>query len=196
MKVLAFAGFLGSGKTTIIKRCISSIIAKGEKVAIIENEIGATSIDDKVLQDGGVEMTTLTGGCVCCTISGSLLSACTTIEREIGPDWLIIELTGLAYMSGIREVFAQHGARFKLYSASIVDIARWFKLLKISRPLLVDQVAGASVIIMNKVDLATPTGEQLAEITELSGGAPVLQASQNDGSTTLWDDICAALEKR
>jgi len=196
MKVLAFAGFLGSGKTTIIKRCIDSILAKGEKVAIIENEIGATSIDDKVLKDGGVEMTTLTGGCVCCTISGSLVAAADVISQQINPDWLIVELTGLAYMTGIREVFAEHGSQYDLKSISVVDIARWFKLLKISRPLLTDQVVDANVIIINKVDIVMPTEEQLEQIGEISHGSPVVLASTEYKDSDIWENICDIINRK
>ena len=196
MKVLAFAGFLGSGKTTIIKQCIDSMLKKGLKIAIVENEIGSTSIDDKVLEEGGIEMTTLTGGCVCCSISGSLLTAAKVIEKEIAPDWLIVELTGLAYMSGIRDLFKEHGDHFKLYSVSVVDIARWFKLLKISRPLLTDQVEGADVIIINKIDIAEPTQEQMEEISVISGGSPVIKACAQNNGAGLWDDISALLEQK
>ncbi len=193
MNILTFAGFLGSGKTTIIKHCINSMLKKGLKIAIIENEIGVTSIDDKLLDEGGIEITTLTNGCVCCSISGSLISSAVRIEKEVKPDWLIVELTGLAYMSGIRSLFAEYGKQYKLYSVTVIDVSRWMKLLKVTRPLLTDQVAGASVIVINKTDVTDPTPEEVEEISQISGGSPVIKASaQNDGSR-LWDDISAHL---
>jgi G3E family GTPase len=195
MNVLAFAGFLGSGKTTVIKNCINSMLRQGLKIAIIENEIGTTSIDDAILNEGGIEITTLTNGCVCCSISGSLISAAIQIEREINPDWLIVELTGLAYMTGIRDLFAERGKQFKLYSVTVIDIARWMKLLKITRPLLIDQVSGANVILINKTDITEPTEEEIEEISRLASGSPVIRASaQNDGEQ-LWDEISARLKK-
>lgn len=189
MKILAFSGFLGSGKTTVIKHCISAMIKKGQKVAIVENEIGATSIDDKILQDAQIEMTTLTGGCVCCSISGSLVVAANKINEEIAPDWLVVELTGLAYMSGIRDLFDQYAPQYELYSATVIDISRWMKLLKITRPLLEDQVSGADVIIVNKTDIYVPTEEELETVKEISGGLPVLQISAQNATDALWDDI-------
>ena len=99
-------------------------------------------------------------------------------------------------MSGIRDLFKEHGDRFKLYSVSVVDIARWFKLLKISRALLTDQVEGADVIIINKIDIAAPTPEQLEEINHISGGSPVIQTcAQNEGEG-LWKEIDAVLGKK
>ncbi len=196
MTILAFAGFLGSGKTTIIRQCISDMLKSGERVAIIENEIGKTSIDDKLLQDGEIEMTTLSGGCVCCSISGSLVLAAERIKQEIDPDWLIVELTGMAFSSGVRELFEKRESDFPIHFVSVVDITRWFRILKISRPLLTDQVYGADVVVVNKVDVATPTEEQLAEIRELSGGAPIQLSPEPDGSREkIWAQLRAILEK-
>ena len=193
MNILTFAGFLGSGKTTVIKRCISSMLKRGLKIAIIENEIGVTSIDDKLLEEGGIEITTLTNGCVCCSISGSLITAAGMIEKEINPDWLIVELTGLAYMTGIRDLFSKYGKQYKLYSVTVIDIARWMKLLKVTRPLLTDQVSGANVIVINKTDITDPTQEEIDEISQISGGSPVIKVSAQNGGERLWDDISALL---
>ena len=193
MKILAFAGFLGSGKTTLIRQCIDTMLSEGDKVAIIENEIGATSIDDKLLNDGGIEMTTLSGGCICCSISGSLVLAVERIQKEIAPDWLIIELTGMAYSSGVRDLFVGREAEYPIRFVSIVDITRWFRLLKHSRPLLTDQVAGADAVVINKTDLAMPTEEQLEIIRELSGGSTIL-LSRPEGRETIWQELRKILQ--
>ena len=192
MKILAFAGFLGSGKTTVIKSCITTMIKSGLKVAIIENEIGATSIDDKILQDADIEMTTLTGGCVCCSISGSLIVAARKIEEQVNPDWLIVELTGLAYMSGIKALFKDYADQYPLYSATVVDISRWLKLLKITKPLLADQVSCANAVVVNKVDVYTPTEDDLATISELTE-APIILTSAQSAGKELWEEICSKI---
>ena len=193
MRILAFAGFLGSGKTTLIRRCIDAMLRQGDRVAIIENEIGTTSIDDKLLRDASIEMTTLTGGCVCCSISGSLVVAANRIEREIAPDWLIVELTGMAYSSGVRGLFTGQENRFQISFISVIDITRWFRLLNISRPLLIDQVEGADAVIVNKVDLAQPTEAQLEQISELSGGATILLNPIPDND--IWEKLREILER-
>jgi len=193
MRILAFAGFLGSGKTTLIRRCIDAMLRQGDRVAIIENEIGATSIDDKLLRDAKIEMTTLRGGCVCCSISGSLVLAADRIEREIAPDWLIVELTGMAYSSGVRGLFTGQEERFRISFVSVIDITRWFRLLNVSRPLLIDQVEGADAVVVNKVDLAQPTEAQLAQITELSGGAAILLSPTPD--VDIWERLRPILER-
>ena len=69
-------------------------------MAIIENEIGEAGVDDKLLSDGGFQVRPLFGGCVCCQITGDLVTAVEEIRKDLDPDWLIVEMTGLAVPAG------------------------------------------------------------------------------------------------
>ena len=102
MKVLILGGFLGSGKTSLLLQLAYYITGnalndKKYQVVILENEVGEEGIDDKLLRGNGYQVENLFSGCACCTLSGELLSTVSKIEKELQPDWLILETTGLAY---------------------------------------------------------------------------------------------------
>lgn len=85
MNILLVGGFFGSGKTTVISRLMDQILAEGQSLCIIENEIGKNSIDDLLLQHGSVEITAIAGGCVCCQVTGSLIEAVRDLNRQFSP---------------------------------------------------------------------------------------------------------------
>lgn len=177
MRILVFGGFLGSGKTTVINKLIHAFDARGEKVAVIENEIGDVGIDDTLVSGVGVTVTPLFGGCVCCEISGNLLLAVQQIEREVAPDWLVVEMTGLALMESIRDVFQKYGGGAEIRAVSVVDMARFDVILRAMRPVLGRQVRGADVVVINKTDVHPATEEAARVLDEISGGAPRMEVS-------------------
>ena len=130
MNILLVGGFFGSGKTTVISRLTDQMLAAGQSLCIIENEIGKNSIDDLLLQRGSVEISTITGGCVCCQVTGSLIEAVQDLNRQFSPDWIIVELTGIAYLKDLRKKLEKylpdHPA---IISLSVVDapLERTFK---------------------------------------------------------------------
>ena len=95
----------------------------------------------------------------------------------------------VAYMSGIKDLFRDYAQQFPLYSATVVDISRWLKLLKITKPLLADQVSCADTVIVNKVDVYVPTESDIATISELTE-APIILTSAQSAGKELWDEIC------
>jgi G3E family GTPase len=177
MRILVFGGFLGSGKTTIINRLIHAFDARGEKAAVIENEIGDIGIDDTLVSGTGVTVTPLFGGCVCCEISGNLLAAVKQIEQEVAPDWLVVEMTGLALMTSIKDVFEKYGGGAVVKAVSVVDMARFDTIHRALRPVLNRQVRGADVVVINKTDVHPATEEAINILDEISSGAPCLEVS-------------------
>ncbi|MDF2874739.1 MAG: yeiR [Sporomusa sp.] len=164
MRILLFGGFLGSGKTTTILQVAKYLTeSRQQTVAIIENEIGAAGVDDKLFSDRGLQVKRLFGGCVCCQITSDLISAMDEIHATVTPDWLMIEMTGLAYPSKTAKMIKKYS---KVYSAfktvTIVDRGRWSELVAMLKPLVIGQVEGSDLIVLNKADLA---GEELAKIT-------------------------------
>lgn len=178
MEIILFGGFLGSGKTTVINRLLRGMVADGLTAAVVENEIGQVGIDDALVSPGGIQVTPLFGGCVCCQISGDLLSAVHQIQDQVNPDWLVVEMTGLALMDGIRGVFARYGrAGLCLHTVSVVDMARWSRLIRAMEPMVTRQLQGADLVLVNKTDVTPATPEALDRIASLTGGRPCLSVS-------------------
>ena len=99
-KVDIVSGFLGAGKTTFIKQLIDQVF-KGEKLVLIENEFGEIGIDGGFLKDAGVEITEMNSGCICCTLVGDFSEALKKVMKELAPDRVIIEPSGVGKLSDV-----------------------------------------------------------------------------------------------
>ena len=89
-----FSGFLGAGKTSLIRKLIAEAY-KGEKLVLIENEFGDIAIDGAFLKDAGIEITEMNSGCICCTLVGDFRKALEQVVKEFAPDRIIIEPSGV-----------------------------------------------------------------------------------------------------
>ena len=183
MKVIILGGFLGSGKTTslmLFARYLASISApdKEYKIVILENEVGEVGIDDQYLRGGGFTVDNLFAGCACCTVSGELVTAVEKIKREMAPEWLVIETTGIAYPGLMKDNLA--GA-LKLESRIVIltDASRWRRLRIPMDALLRGQLENCDAIIINKIDLAGEDALQSMEsdIREIEPNAPIYRIS-------------------
>lgn len=99
-KIDIFSGFLGAGKTTLIKKLVAEAF-KGEKVVIIENEFGEIGIDSAFLQDAGIQITEMNSGCICCSLVGDFGEALKKVIAEYNPDRIIIEPSGVGKLSDV-----------------------------------------------------------------------------------------------
>ena len=99
-KIDIFSGFLGAGKTTLIKKLITEAYA-GEKVVLIENEFGEIGIDGGFLQDAGINITEMNSGCICCSLVGDFGKALEQVISEYAPDRIIIEPSGVGKLSDV-----------------------------------------------------------------------------------------------
>lgn len=166
MKILILGGFLGSGKTSVIIQLAKYIIGNDTdnptKVVVIENEIGEVSIDDKILRSGGYEVANMFSGCVCCTMSGELVIGLHNIIRDLNPELIIMEATGVAYPNNIKETITESLPEISCNITCVTDAKRWKRLLKPMEMLLKDQLSGAEVILINKVDMVDE--ETLTEV--------------------------------
>mgnify|MGYP001061054053 CR=1 FL=1 len=102
MKVDIISGFLGAGKTTLIKKLLDTLV-KDEKVAIVENEYGEVGIDGDLLKDRRIEVKEINSGCICCTIKGDFKQNILDIISNYRPDRIIIEPSGVANFSQVLE---------------------------------------------------------------------------------------------
>lgn len=157
MKLIILGGFLGSGKTTVLlqmaKYLTGENVKSGEtKVAIIENEVGEQGIDDKLLKSGNYAVENLFAGCACCTLSGSVPGYIQKIQRELNPEWLIFESTGVGYPASIQRTI-QNVLGLDSKICIIVDAKRWIRIEKPLEQLLSGQFENADVVLINKKDL-------------------------------------------
>ena len=99
-KINIISGFLGAGKTTLIKKMIQEAY-KGEKLVLIENEFGEIGVDGGFLQDAGINITEMNSGCICCTLVGDFGKALTQVIRDYAPDRILIEPSGVGKLSDV-----------------------------------------------------------------------------------------------
>jgi len=183
MRILLFGGFLGSGKTTTLLQIAKYITEdKHETVALIENEIGEAGIDDKLLANSGLQVKPLFGGCVCCQITSDLVTAVREINETIKPDWLMIEMTGLAIPGNIAKLINEYCNFYTGFKTiTIVDMARWPELKEILGPLVTSQIEKTDYVIINKADIAgSDKAAIISDIQELVNHVPIKVASATD----------------
>lgn len=165
MEMVVVAGFLGSGKTTLVLSIIRRVIERtGKKVVIIVNDFGTVGIDGRVMQKYGLNVAELASGCICCTLGGDMLTTVQDIESKIAPDLIVVEPTGVADPSAIVHAMKQYPGKpmDRILSVVIVDAVRFPAIVKaLNRP-LTSQVKNADLILINKMDGVTP--EALLEI--------------------------------
>lgn len=187
MDMLIIAGFLGSGKTTLVLSVISKIIERtGKKVVIIVNDFGTVGIDGKVMTKYGLQVKEMASGCICCTLGPDLLTTIKDIEESIAPDLIVIEPTGVADPDAIVQCMEHYqGAKLRsIRSAVVVDASRFQVIMKaLGRPLTA-QVKSADLILINKMDTVSAADLQGMEGTlrEINPIKPMIPISATEGT--------------
>lgn len=179
-----FSGFLGAGKTTLIRKLIQEAY-KGEKIVLIENEFGEIGIDGGFLKDAGIEINEMNSGCICCTLVGDFSKAIAKVIDEFKPDRILIEPSGVGKLSDvILAVKNLKDDRIHLNSfTTIVDGRRYEMYAKNFGEFYNNQVEHANTVIISHAQELD--GEQIdaavQKIRELNKEAPVI--------TTDWDEL-------
>lgn len=167
MEVLLVSGFLGAGKTTLIKHLLTSRFDDVGKIAIIVNEVGDVGIDGTLLSGQNVDMLELTSGCICCTMKTDFIKAVQEIHEKVAPDYLVVEATGVAQPADVLDTFFYLPlSEFTSLGnqVTVVD-AGFFKVRELLGSFYDDQIRFANIVILNKIDLVEP--EALREIEKL-----------------------------
>lgn len=185
MKALIIGGFLGAGKTSIVlqlaRYIVENTVSDSEyKIAIIENEVGEVGVDDVALRGGGYEVKNLFAGCACCTSSGEIPATVEMIRRDLNPEWIVLEPTGVAYPLSIRNTL-RDACDTPSTICITIDAKRWQRFLVPMANILTGQLEDASTILINKIDLVSE--EELAEIIE---------SVRSYNSTATIIPVCAA----
>lgn len=153
VKVDVFSGFLGAGKTRLIKKLINDKYYR-EKIAIVENEFGEVSIDGAILRETNTVITEINSGCICCQVSGNFKKAISNIINNYEVDRLIIEPTGVAKLSELKRVFEEKELSEVVEIdklITVVDGERFYIYLNNFRKFFVDQIKAADVIVISRV---------------------------------------------
>ena len=179
-KIDIISGFLGAGKTTLIKKLLADAL-KGQQVVLIENEFGEIGIDGGFLKDAGIEIKEMNSGCICCSLVGDFGVALKEVVDKYHPDRVIIEPSGVGKLSDvIRAVEKNAGAAdLELNSATtVVDVTKAKIYLKNFGEFFKNQVEAAGTIILSRMDTPKATDakveEALALIRELNPKATVI----------------------
>ena len=164
MRLNLICGFLGSGKTTLVRRILRERAGR-ERMAVIVNEFGEVGIDGEVLRGHSVNMIEISSGCLCCTLRGSLISAVEELRDKVGAERVVVESTGVAQPGELVETLGDPVLRGTVTLGpivTIVDVAKFPAFRKVLGPFYTAQVERADVLLLNKTDLAGP--ERLATV--------------------------------
>ena len=153
MKIDIYSGFLGAGKTTLIKKMISEAY-KGQKLVLIENEFGEIGIDGGFLQDAGINITEMNSGCICCSLVGDFGKALTQVIDQYHPDRIVIEPSGVGKLSDvIGAVKKVTNEEVTLgYTVAVADAGKVKVYMKNFGEFYNNQIETASTIILSRTD--------------------------------------------
>ena len=184
-KIDILSGFLGAGKTTLIKKLIAEAY-QGEKLVLIENEFGEIGIDGGFMKDAGVEVTDMNSGCICCSLVGDFGTALKKVIVDYAPDRVIIEPSGVGKLSDVMKAVedAKQDADVVINSATtVVDVAKCKMYMKNFGEFFNNQVESAGTIVLSRTQNVPEkkVNDTVAMLREHNKDAAII--------TTPWDDI-------
>ena len=183
MKILVVSGFLGAGKTTLIKKLVADAF-QGEKLVIIENEFGEIGIDGGFLKESGIQITEMNSGCICCSLVGDFGNALKDVLEKYSPDRVIIEPSGVGKLSDVIKAVKNIGDDVKINStATVVDASKCKMYMKNYGEFYNNQIESAGTIILSRTQNVSE--EKLAKVLTM------IKEKNDEASviTTPWDQI-------
>ena len=184
-KIDIISGFLGAGKTTLIKKLIKEVFA-GQKVVLIENEFGEIGIDGGFLKDAGIEITEMNSGCICCSLVGDFGRALKKVVEEYHPDHILIEPSGVGKLSDVRRAIEKEAEACSLEIGSLVTVADVKKVrmyMKNFGEFYNNQIESAGTIILSRT--------QFVDQKKLDEAIAMIRGKNPDATiiTTPWDQL-------
>ena len=186
VKINVISGFLGAGKTTLIRKLLTGSL-RNEKVVLLENEYGEIGIDGGFMKDVGITVTELNAGCICCTLAGDFQAAVDQLIDTYHPDRILVEPTGVGKLSEILSAVEKAKERHPDIeiggSATVVDAGKCRMYMKNFGEFFLDQVKSASTVIFSRTQLldADRVEKSRLLIAEAHPDARII--------TTPWDDM-------
>ena len=186
-KIDIFSGFLGAGKTTLIKKLLSEVY-QGEKLVLIENEFGEISIDGGFLKESGVQISEMSSGCICCSLVGDFNQALKDVVAQYQPDRVLIEPSGVGKLSdvivAVKNAVAESEGTMVLGSAvAVVDASKVKVYMKNFGEFYNNQVESAGTLILSRT-------QKLSD-EKLHAAVEMLRKKNPDAAilTTPWDEL-------
>ncbi|MBR6917169.1 MAG: GTP-binding protein, partial [Clostridia bacterium] len=183
-KVDIFSGFLGAGKTTLIKKLIKEAY-RGEMLVVIENEFGKIGIDGGFLREAGIEITEMNSGCICCSLVGDFGKALAKVMEEYHPDRIVIEPSGVGKLSDVIRAVQNAGVEGMELNAftTVIDATKCKMYMKNFAEFYRNQIEFASSIILSRTDGIKKE--------KLDGAVEIIRSLNTNASliTTPWDEI-------
>lgn len=183
-KIDIISGFLGAGKTTLIKKLIKEALG-GEKVVLIENEFGEIGIDGGFLKEAGIEITEMNSGCICCTLVGDFGAALKDVITKYSPDRIIIEPSGVGKLSDVIKAVADVKKDFEDVELNsfitVADAGKTTMYMKNFGEFFNDQIENANTIVLSRT-AKTPEGKlekAVAAIKEHNDKAVIITTDWN-----------------
>ena len=185
MKITQVAGFLGCGKTTLMLQLSRRLANDGQrKVALVVNEIGEIPVDGKIMEESGMQVKDIGGGCICCEVAATFAKTIYRLYKDFRPDHVLVEPTGVAVPHQVKLASRMGGrdAKISLGPAIVLfDATRPAELLDMHMlgQLVTTQVKDADIIAVSKVDAvdAAAVQEATANVREINSEAAVLPLS-------------------
>ena len=186
VKINVVSGFLGAGKTTLIKKLLTGSL-RNEKVVLLENEYGDVGVDASFMKEVGITVSELNAGCICCTLAGDFQAAIDQLIDTYHPDRILVEPTGVGKLSEIlsavelartRHTDIQVGG-----SATVVDAGKCRMYMKSFGEFFLDQIRSASTVIFSRTQLLSADRVEKSRVlvAEAHPDARII--------TTPWDDM-------
>lgn len=195
VKVDVISGFLGAGKTTLIKKLLGGAFGT-EKVVLIENEFGEIGVDGAFLRDSGIAIKEINAGCICCSLVGNFRASMKSLIATYAPDRILIEPSGVGKLSDIVVAIENVDEPLRVnVLATVVDGLKGAMYLRNFGEFFTNQVASASVIILSKTDKMTPDAidAMVALIRTINPTAPITSTPL---SSFTPQELLALLEKK
>ena len=186
VKINVISGFLGAGKTTLIRKLLTGRL-RNEKVVLLENEYGEIGIDGGFMKDAGITVTELNAGCICCTLAGDFQAAVDQLIDTYHPDRILVEPTGVGklseILSAVEKAKERHPEIVTGGSATVVDAGKCRMYMKNFGEFFLDQVKSASTVIFSRT--------QLLDADRVEKSRQLIAEAHPDARiiTTPWDEM-------
>ncbi|MBI5251165.1 MAG: hypothetical protein HY912_16880 [Desulfomonile tiedjei] len=188
MKITQVAGFLGCGKTTLMLRLSRELAGADRKIALVVNEIGEIPVDGKVIEESGMRVKDIGGGCICCEVASTFAKTVYGLYKDFNPDHVLVEPTGVAVPHQVKMAARMSGRDAKIIMGPAIvlfDATRPGELLDMDMlgQLVTTQVKDADVVAISKVDAVDESQLETTtdKIRELNASAEILRLSSFTG---------------
>ena len=188
-KIDIISGFLGAGKTTLIKKLISEAF-KGEQVVLIENEFGEIGIDGGFLKEAGVNITEMNSGCICCSLVGDFGEALKQVVNDYKPDRVIIEPSGVGKLSDVIKAIQKAGEHVEIAlnsATTVVDVTKAKMYIKNFGEFFLNQIEACGTVVLSRT--------QNVDEAKLLTAVDMIKEHNAEARiiTTPWDDISGTI---